>query len=90
MSSKAESSNKEELLDQILRQFDGKDKENLALQLVQSLKLDQYGQPYPIQVARLLNRDLTEDEKFKLDVLDTILNFHASGGGGGSEEEEEE
>ena len=90
MSSKAGSSAKEELLAQILGQFDGKDKENLALQLVQSLKLDQYGQPYTIQVARLLNRGLTQDERFKLNVLYTILNFHASGGEGESEEEEEE
>lgn len=87
MSSNAGSSTKDELLAQLLGQFDEKDKEELGLQVVRSLKLDQYGQWYPTQVARLLNRDLTEDEKFKLSVLDRILNFHT---GGGSEEEGEE
>jgi hypothetical protein len=87
MGSEAESPNNEELLAQILGQFDEKDKQNLALQLVQSLKLVQYGQPYPIQVASILNRALTKEERFRLDVLDRILNFHGSGGG---EEEEEE
>lgn len=88
MSSRADISAKDELVAQILEQFDQKDKEDLALQLVRSLRLDQYGLPYPTQVARMLNRDLTEEERFKLSVLDRILNFHP--GGGGEEEEEEE
>lgn len=86
MGSKVESPNNEEILAQILRQFDEKDKQHLALQLVQTFKLIQYGQPYPIQVAILLNRALMKEERFRLDVLDRILNFH---GGGGEEEEEE-
>jgi hypothetical protein len=90
MSSRASISAKDELVAQILEQFDQKDKEDLALQLVRSLKLDQYGLSYPTQVARMLNRDLTEDEKFKLDVLDRILKFHAGEGGEGESEEEEE
>jgi hypothetical protein len=90
MSLKGDSPAKDELLAQILGQFDKKDKEDLASQLVRSLELDQYGRPYPTQVARLLNRDLTADERFKLNVLDRIMNFHAGGGGGESEEEEEE
>ena len=81
---------KDELVAQILGRFDAKDKEDLALQLVRSLELDQYGQPYPTQVARLLNRDLTEDERFKLNVLDTVLKFHGGAGGEGESEEEEE
>lgn len=76
----------DDLLARLLRRFDETDKEELALQVVQSLGLEQDGDPYPDQVARRLNRALSADEEFKLDVLDRILNFHT---GEESEEEEE-
>ena len=85
MGSKAKSSSiKEKLLAQILKQFDSQDKENLAVQLVQSLKIEQHGPSYSAQVRGSLGRDLTEEEKFKIDVFERILSFHARRGEGKS------
>jgi len=86
MNANTGSSTYNDLLARLLRRFDEIDKEELALQIVQSLNLEQDGEPYPDQVARRLSRDLSADEAFKLDVLDRILNFHT---GEESEEEEE-
>lgn len=71
----------------MLAQFDAPDKESVARRLVGELKLEEDGDPYPEQVAALLDRDLTLEEEFKLSVLDAALN---TGGGGAAEEEEEE
>jgi len=87
MTSKSNSSSLETILSEVLLQFDKVNKEQVAIQLVNSLNLEIHGAPYDVQVEELLERQLTSDEEFKLWVLNNTLNYI---GGGGSEEEEEE
>jgi len=78
---------KETVLKSILSRFDKSDKESLAIELVALLGLENDGPPYQYQVSRLLGRELTRAEEFKLSVLNSSHNY--IGGGGGGEEEEE-
>ncbi len=78
---------KETILKSILFRFDNSDKESLAIELVTLLALEYDGPPYQYQVTRLLDRELTRAEEFKLSVLNSSHNY--IGGGGGGEEEEE-
>ena len=84
MSSKAKAPDNEKLLAKILKQFDDEDQMELAKQLVKDLKLEASAAPYAVQVEKLLHRGLRDDERFKLQALYQILNFH------GEEEETEE
>jgi hypothetical protein len=77
---------KETILKSILFRFDNSDKESLAIELVTLLALENDGPPYQYQVTRLLDRELTRAEEFKLSVLNSSHNY--IGGGGGGEEEE--
>ena len=78
---------KNSILQQILSRFDYQDKESLATELVRMLSLERNGPPYQDQVISLLDRGLTEEEEFKLSVLNSAHNPIGGGSGGGCEEE---
>jgi hypothetical protein len=77
------SSNNDTALAKILDKFDKADKTALALELVREFDLRINGDPYINQLKSILDRELSDDEKFKIDILDRMLRFHSGGGGGG-------
>lgn len=80
---KSRNSKNEKALTRILGKFDSEDKKLLALELVTEFNLQKDGEPYIKQLKSMLKRDLTNDEVFKVDILDRMLRFHGGGGGGG-------
>lgn len=64
----------EGFLSQILGQFYEKDQQELAERLVNDLGLTQSGKSYVDQVQLLINRPLTESEKFKIEYFERICS----------------
>lgn len=79
MDSKPRPSFYDEQLSKLLFSFDDRSKEDIAWQLVKTFKLDKNGDAYPDQMERLLKRKLTESERFRVSVLDRVLNLHRGG-----------
>jgi hypothetical protein len=66
----------QQVLSEVLGQFDSEEPERLARQLVKRLKLNKCSAPYEsysVQVRRLLARNLTLEEEFQLDHLYRVL-----------------
>ena len=66
--------NTDELLFEVMKLFDEIDKMILAKKLLKTLEIDA-NKPFVAQVKDLLNRSLTAEEEFKLNILEKTLAF---------------
>lgn len=76
MAPKRKSTKLEESLKRLLDSFDAEDKRKLARQLASLFGSNRKTKDYSVHIEKILKRQLTEIERFKISVLEKVETFH--------------